>query len=385
MGEFVPSSHKFHHRLSSSVFTLIIEPTIRPSIFNPHWSKEFEMVTKTLKKKVPAKKAKSGFATPVADSVKEFWFAGLGAFSVVQQESEKLIGQGTKLFDNLVSEGARVEKESLDLVDSTVDELKTDVEKKLEDVRHQANESWDNLGSIFDERVSGTLERLGIPTTKDLNRLSGRLQSISSKTTNSWKGLEKVARGAADNLGKLESEFSKRVKDILESLHVPGMEDLDKLSENVQKVSRDSVESVGKLEAKVEKRVSDTFAKLEATTTGEIKKLNDGVQDVSRQVSENWGKLESVVEERVKVVLGGLGIPSSDDISKLATELKKLSSQVAALDKKLNAKAKVAPKKPAAKKALTPKTATTMTVAEKKKAAEAISKMKPANKPETKS
>jgi len=92
--------------------------------------------------------------------------------------------------------------------------------------------------------------------------------------------------------------------------------------------------------------------------------------------------LESIVEDRVKVVLGGLGIPSSDDINKLATELKKLSKQVADLDKKLNAKAKVAPKKPAAKKALTPKAGTTMTVAEKKKAAEAISKMKPAAKTE---
>ena len=125
--------------------------------------------------------------------------------------------------------------------------------------------------------------------------------------------------------------------------------------------------------------------KLEATTATEIKKLNSGVQDVSRQVTDNWGKLEGIVEERVKVVLGGLGIPSTNDINKLATQLEKLSRQVADLDKKLNAKAKVAPSKPAAKKALTPKAVTSMTVAEKKKAAEAISKMKPASKPETKS
>ena len=352
------------------------------------------MVSKTLKKKVPAKtaktaktasKAKSVKAIPVVDSAKGIWFAGLGAFSVVQQEGEKLIGQGTKLFDKLVSEGARVEKESINFVDSTVDEIKHDVEKTIKDARQQANESWDSLGSVFDQRVSGTLERLGIPTTKDLSKLSGRVQNMTLKATNSWKEVEKVAREATDSLGKLESEFTKRVKSALDNLHVPGMDDLNKLSDNLQKVSRESVESVGKLEAKVEKRLSDTFGKLEATTNGEIKKLNDGVQDVSRQVSANWDKLESVIEERVKVVLGGLGIPSSDDINKLASELKKLSNQVAALDKKLNAKAKVAPKKPAAKKALTPKTTTTMTVAEKKKAAEAISKMKPVSKTEVKS
>ncbi len=343
------------------------------------------MATKTLKKKVPAKKAQSKVATPVTDSVKEFWFAGLGAFSVVQQESEKLIGQGTKLFDKLVSEGTRVEKESIDLVDSTVEEIKTDVEKRLDDVRHQANESWDSLGNVFDERVSGTLERLGIPTTKDLEKLSGRVQNVSRKATGGWKGLEKVARDAADNLGKLENEFTKRVKGVVESLHVPGMEDLNKLSDSVQKLSSESVENLGKLETTIEDHVSGVFGKLEATTTEEIKKLNTGVQDVSRQVTDNWGKLEGVVEEQVKVVLGGLGIPSTDDISKLATQLEKLSRQVADLDKKLNAKSKAAPAKPAAKKALTPKAATSMTVAQKKKAVEAISKMKPASKPKTKS
>jgi poly(hydroxyalkanoate) granule-associated protein len=145
------------------------------------------MVSKTLKKKVPAKKAKSVKAVPVVDSAKEIWFAGLGAFSVVQQEGEKLIGQGTKLFDKLVSEGARVEKESIDFVDSTVDEIKHDVEKSIKDARRQANESWDNLGSVFDERVSGTLERLGIPTTKDLSKLSDWKANSQNGLKVCWK------------------------------------------------------------------------------------------------------------------------------------------------------------------------------------------------------
>jgi len=343
------------------------------------------MATKTLKKKAPVKQAKSGLVTPVFDSAKEIWFAGLGAFSVVQQESEKLIGQGNKLFDKLVSEGARLEKESIDLAENTVDEIKTDVEKRLGNVRQQANESWDSLGHIFDERVSGTLDRLGIPRVKDLDKLTGSVQNISRKASTNWKSLEKVANDAASNLGKLESEFTKRVKSVLESMHVPGMEDLNKLSDNVQKVSRESVENLGKLETTIEQRVSGALGKLEATTSDEIKKLNSGVQDVSRQVTDNWSKLEDVVEERVKVVLGGLGIPSTDDISKLAAELKKLSTQVAGLEKQLKANTKAAPAKPAPKKALTPKAATSMTVAEKKKAAEAISKMKPASKPATKS
>ena len=85
------------------------------------------------------------------------------------------------------------------------------------------------------------------------------------------------------------------------------------------------------------------------------------------------------------MVLGGLGIPSTDDISQISAELKKLSTQVAKLEKQLKAKPQAAKSKPAAKKALAPKAATVMTVAEKKKAADAIGKMKPARKPATKS
>ena len=341
------------------------------------------MVTKTLKKKAPVKPVKSTFAAPVVDSAKEIWFAGLGAFSVAQQEGEKLFGQGTKLFDKLVSEGARVEKKSINLAENTVDEVKADVEKRLKEARKQATESWDNLGNIFDQRVSGTLERLGIPTSKDLNKLSVYVQDMSRKATGNWKGLEKVARDTAGNLGKLESELTKRVKAVLENLHVPSMEDLNKLSASLQSLSRDSAANLDKLETKVNQQVAGALGKLEANTTEEVKKLNTGLRDMSRQVSDNWGKLEGVVEKRVKVVLGGLGMPSARDIDKLSAELNKLSQQVAGLEKQLSAKAKVTPAKPAAKKALAPKATTSMTVDEKKRAAEAISKMKPAHKPET--
>jgi poly(hydroxyalkanoate) granule-associated protein len=339
------------------------------------------MVSKTLKKKVPAKQAQRVFEVPVVDSAKDIFFAGLGVFSVAQQEGEKLIGQGTRLFDKLVSEGARLEKKSLHFAENAVSEIKTDVEKRLEGVRQQANENWDQLGNMFDERVPAALERLGIPTSRDLDRLSGRMKDMSAKATNNLKGFEKLARDASNNLSKLEKEFTKRVKVALESLQVPSMDALNKLSESVKKASRDSADNLGKLETMIEQRVASVFGKLEASTAKELKKLNADMADVSRQVTDNFGKLENVVEKRVRVILDGLGIPGSNDFSKLATELNKLSMKVSELDKQLKDNAKTVAAK--SEKSLAPKAATGMTVAERKKAAEAISMMKPANKPET--
>ena len=179
------------------------------------------MVNKTLKKKVQAKPVVKDTPIPVVESVRGFVYAGLGMFSVAQQEGEKLIEQGGKLFDKLVAEGTKLEKKSIDLAETTVDDIKSDVEIRLEDVRKQATENWDNLGSVFDERVSGTLERLGIPTTKDLNKLTGRVQNMGRKATSSWKEFEGI--------------FEKRVSDALKSLKIPVAGDLEKLSESVKK------------------------------------------------------------------------------------------------------------------------------------------------------
>jgi len=74
------------------------------------------MAKKMLKKKVQRKPAAKEIAAPVMDSARDVWLAGLGAFSVAQQESGRIFEQGSKLFDRLVAEGA-------DVIGSTPDEL----------------------------------------------------------------------------------------------------------------------------------------------------------------------------------------------------------------------------------------------------------------------
>ena len=297
------------------------------------------MATKTLKKKAPAKAAKSTGTNPLTDSVRDLWYAGLGVFSVASQEGEKLIGQGSKLFDTLVAEGSKMEKKSIDLVEDTVDEIKSDVETRIESFRKQANENWDGLGDVFDIRVSDTLGRLGIPTTSDLNNLSGRVQEMTQQAKDNWKGFEGV--------------FEKRVADVLKSLRVPSFEDLNKVSEALQKMSSEAQENLGKLDVSIEERVSGLFGKLEKNTAEELKKLSSGLSEVSDEVSANWGKLENVIEERVAKIMADFDIPTKDDTDKLSMELRKLATQVNALEKQLKAKPTAAPKKAAAKKAKT--------------------------------
>jgi poly(hydroxyalkanoate) granule-associated protein len=150
------------------------------------------MVKKTLKKKVMKKKvvkkaqakpAASNIAAPVVDSAREIWLAGLGAFSFAQNESGKIIEQGNKLFEKLVSEGVKLEKKTRNAAESTVGDIKGEVESKVGAVRKQAVDNWDKLENIFEDRVARVLGQLGVPTAEDVNKLSARVQTLSSKVT----------------------------------------------------------------------------------------------------------------------------------------------------------------------------------------------------------
>jgi len=147
------------------------------------------MAKKTLKKKVQGKPGISrNMAAPVVDSAREVWLAGLGAFNVAQQESGRIMEQGSKLFDRLVAEGNKMEKKTRKDVDGAVKDLRSEVEERVEGVksqaeavRKQASENWDKLESIFEDRVARALSRLGIPGKKDVKNLAARVEKLAGQ------------------------------------------------------------------------------------------------------------------------------------------------------------------------------------------------------------
>jgi len=141
------------------------------------------MAKKTLKKKVPAKGPASKLTGQVVDSARDIWLAGLGAFSMAQQESGKLVEQGNKLFDKLVEEGGKLETSTRKDVEGTVSNLRGDVESRVDAVRKQATDNLDKLENVFEERVARVLGRLGVPTADDVNKLSARVQKLSEQVT----------------------------------------------------------------------------------------------------------------------------------------------------------------------------------------------------------
>lgn len=202
------------------------------------------MAKKKLKKKVQSKPTVHKSVNPVVDSVREIWLAGLGAFSVAQQEGGKLIEQGNKMFDQLVAEGSKLEKRTSKDVEGAVDDLRSDIESRVGDIRSGIESRVNEFRGDVESRLGGVREQA-----------------------------ESVRKQASDNWGKLEKIFEDRVSRSLANLGIPTRDDVKDLAERVQKLSR-QVAAMGEKANPAAKKtvVKKTAVKKAAIKKAEVKK-----------------------------------------------------------------------------------------------------------------
>jgi poly(hydroxyalkanoate) granule-associated protein len=127
-------------------------------------------------------------AQTVKDSAHQIWLAGLGAFAKAQEE-------GTKVFDALVKEGESIQNKTRKVAD-----------EQIAVVTGKAVGTWDRLEQVFEDRVARALSSLGVPSKKDIDKLSKRvaeLTSVVQKLTEAQEAAEKaVAKSAAKAVAK---------------------------------------------------------------------------------------------------------------------------------------------------------------------------------------
>jgi poly(hydroxyalkanoate) granule-associated protein len=104
----------------------------------------------------------SQLALTVRESAQQIWLAGLGAFAKAQEE-------GNKVFDALVKEGETIQARTRKLTD-----------EKIAEVAGKAVGTWDRLEQVFEDRVARALGSLGVPSRKDIDRLSKRVAELTA-------------------------------------------------------------------------------------------------------------------------------------------------------------------------------------------------------------
>lgn len=137
-----------------------------------------------------AKSDDKQLAEAVRTSAQQIWQAGLGAFAKAQEE-------GGKVFAKLVKEGTDLQKRTQKLAEDKVSGVTDTVSKMADNVSKQASGSWDKLEQVFEDRVSRSLASLGVPTKKDVQTLTRRVEELNKAVANLSGKKAPAARAAA--------------------------------------------------------------------------------------------------------------------------------------------------------------------------------------------
>ncbi len=110
-------------------------------------------------------------------SAHQIWLAGLGALSRAQAGAPKI-------FDDLMSEGSKLQGGALDAAQKVVMQAfqgaQKTVNKRVDTVKEQASETWDNLEKIFQSRVQRAMHQLGMPTAEEITALTRKVTELSA-------------------------------------------------------------------------------------------------------------------------------------------------------------------------------------------------------------
>ena len=105
--------------------------------------------------------------TNVGDDVvklgRNFWLAGLGVYSLAEEETRKAV-------DQLIKRGEKFEKDEKNVVSRTIDDA-TDKAKQL----------GGKVEDTVQETVTRTLHRAGLPTREEIRVLIDRVEELTTK------------------------------------------------------------------------------------------------------------------------------------------------------------------------------------------------------------
>jgi len=136
----------------------------------------------------------------VVGSVQQIWLAGMGAIAKAQQE-------GPGAFQDAVAEGLKLLGRSRTttekLIRDAFESAQSQMQTRVEGVRDQAEETWDNLEVLFQSRVQKALRQIGVPNADEVRLLTRRVAELN-------EAVKKLAAKSAQPAGRRPAVKRKR-------------------------------------------------------------------------------------------------------------------------------------------------------------------------------
>ena len=154
-------------------------------------------MVKKLQKTSDEKKTGPQLGGTVKESANQIWLAGLGAFAKAQEE-------GGKVFEALVKEGLSIQRKTQAAAEEKITEATSRMATMATDISSKASGQWDKLENIFEDRVSKALNKLGVPSAKDIDVLIARIDELNRNVAklSAKSGTTSVANGATKPAAK---------------------------------------------------------------------------------------------------------------------------------------------------------------------------------------
>ena len=129
-------------------------------------------MVKKLQKMSAEKSASPHLANAVKESAQQIWLAGLGAFAKAQEG-------GGKVYESLMKEGLSMQRKTQAAAEEKISEATSKMANMAGDIQSKAGQQWDKLENIFEDRVAKALNKLGVPSAKDVDALIARIDELN--------------------------------------------------------------------------------------------------------------------------------------------------------------------------------------------------------------
>jgi poly(hydroxyalkanoate) granule-associated protein len=143
------------------------------------------MASKSKKSTRKAQPRAADLAGSAVESGQKIWLAGLGAYERAKQE-------GPKMFETLVARGRALRGQAREAADQALKSMRAQADA----AGAQAAGKWDKLEQVFEERVSKSLNRLGVLSGKDVDVLARQVAELNDSVRALMGGKSAPARPA---------------------------------------------------------------------------------------------------------------------------------------------------------------------------------------------
>ena len=145
----------------------------------------------------------SALSGAVKDSAQQIWLAGMGAFSKAQEE-------GGRVFETLVKEGLSLQKKTQGMAEEKINEVTGRMSAMADTVSAKAGQNWDKLETIFEQRTAKAMNKLGVPTAKDVEALTKRVDELAAAVAKLAKAGAGSAKATAEAPAKAPTKAAAK-------------------------------------------------------------------------------------------------------------------------------------------------------------------------------